>query len=64
MYETDYRGESNIADPDLMMVEPDKYDALSAPQLVGRNLPVEMLKVLYRGAAEQTLDAWYERDGS
>ncbi len=64
MYETDYRGESNIADPDLMMVEPDKYDALSAPQLVGRNLPVEMLKVLYRGAAERTLDAWYERDGS
>jgi hypothetical protein len=64
MYETDYRGESNIADPDLAMVEPDKYDALSAPQLIGRHLPEGLLKVLYRGAAEQTLDAWYERDGS
>ena len=64
MYETDYRGESNIADPDLAMVEPDGYNALSAPQLVGQHLPEDLLKVLYRGAAEQTLDAWYQRDGS
>jgi len=64
MYETDYAGESNIADPDLMMVEPDRYDALSAPELVGRSLPPEMLKALYRRAAERTLDAWYQAHGA
>lgn len=61
MWERDYDGESNIADPDLQMVEPERYDALSAPRLVGRRLPGDMLRVLYRGAAERTLDAWYER---
>lgn len=64
MWETDYDGESNIADPDLKMVEPDRHDALSAPRLVGRSLPAEMLGVLYRGAAECTLDSWYEKSVS
>lgn len=64
MWETRYDGESNIADPDLMMVEPEKYDALSAPRLVGRALPPETLEVLYRGAAERTLDAWYDAHGA
>jgi hypothetical protein len=59
MYETGYRGESNIADPDLKMVDPDRYDALSAPQLRGHELDSQRLRVLYRGACERTLDRWY-----
>ena len=59
MYETDYRGESNIADPDLAMVNPDDFGPLSAPQLQGHGFAPEMLKVLYRGACVQTLDRWY-----
>lgn len=60
MFETDYAGESNIADPDLMMVEPDKYDAMSAPALTGRSFPPEMLHVLYGGAAEATMQKWFD----
>jgi len=59
MYETGYRGESNIADPDLKMVDPDAYDELSAPQLRGHRLDTDRLGVLYRGACEGTLDRWY-----
>jgi len=61
MWETDYDGESNIADPDLAMVEPERFTEMDGPRLVGRALPGEMLDVLYRSAAEKTLDAWYER---
>lgn len=59
MFETDYRGESAIADPDLAMVEPGAYDAMSAPQIVGRSLGADRLGWLYRKAAEQTIDRWY-----
>ncbi|MFK7760244.1 MAG: hypothetical protein AB8C13_09895 [Phycisphaerales bacterium] len=59
MYETDYRGESNIADPDLKMCDPEKYDDMSAPALHGHAIDEELLKVLYRGACERTLDEWY-----
>ncbi len=59
MFETEYVGESNIADPDLMMCEPDRYDQMSAPMIRGHALDSEMLRVLYRGACEQTLDCWY-----
>jgi len=59
MLETDYRGESNIADPDLEMCDPDRYDAMSSPALHGHGLDESMLKVLYRGACEGTLDVWY-----
>ncbi len=59
MYETDYRGESNIADPDLAMCDHDRYDELSAPALHGHALSEHRLKVLYRSACEQTLDQWY-----
>ncbi|MEM7623286.1 MAG: hypothetical protein AAF235_08785 [Planctomycetota bacterium] len=60
MFETDYDGESNIADPDLALVEPDRYDAMSAPRLVGRSLPRAMLLDLYSGAFDATIGAWYE----
>lgn len=61
MWETDYEGESPIADPDLKMVEPEAHDDMSAPRLVGRSLPEGMLRTLYGGACVGTLDAWYER---
>lgn len=59
MYETGYRGESNIADPDLKMVDPDRYDELSAPALRGHGLDEARLRVLYRDACVGTLDRWY-----
>lgn len=59
MYETGYRGESNIADPDLKMVDPERYDDLSGPALRGHGLDETRLCVLYRAACEGTLDAWY-----
>lgn len=59
MYETRYRGESNIADPDLMMVDPKGHDAMSAPQLRGHGLDRERLCTLYRDACVGTLDRWY-----
>ncbi|MEM9372693.1 MAG: hypothetical protein AAGA55_03535 [Planctomycetota bacterium] len=59
MFETDYRGESPIADPDLHKVDPDRYTEMDAPVLVGRSLPGPMLEMLYRGAVERTLDVWY-----
>lgn len=55
MWETDYEGESPIADPDLMLVEPERHDAMSAPRLVGRSLPRDLLKVLYHDAAATLL---------
>ncbi len=59
MYETSYRGESNIADPDLAMVDPDGFDEMSAPALLGHQLDGEQLNTLYRGAVIKTLDEWY-----
>lgn len=62
MYETGYRGESNIADPDLMMVDPDRYDDHSAPTLRGHGLDPGLLRPFYRGACEATLDRWYRSE--
>lgn len=61
MFETSYDGESPIADPDLVMVEPERYDAMSAPRLSGKALPEDLLKVLYRGACENSLEAWWRK---
>ncbi len=59
MFETGYDGESPIADPDLAMVDPGRHDGMSAPRLVGRSLDRGMLRTLYRGAVEATIDRWY-----
>ena len=59
MYETGYRGESNIADPDLKMVDPKRFDDLSAPALHGHEIDDARLRVLYRDACVGTLDRWY-----
>ncbi len=62
MWETGYRGESNIADPDLMMVDPEGFDAMSGPALRGHGLGKDQLRMLYRGAVTGTLDRWYRGD--
>ncbi len=61
MFETNYDGESPIADPDLAMVEPDRYDEQSAPALRGHSLPSEILESIYHNAAESLVEAWLQR---
>jgi hypothetical protein len=56
LWETDERMESPVADPDLKMVEPDKFDDMSAPMLVGAKLPSGLLKSLYVDAARSLLE--------
>ncbi|MDX9912592.1 MAG: amidohydrolase family protein [Phycisphaerales bacterium] len=61
MWETDYDGASNIADPDLMMVDPDRYDAMSVPRLRGVGLArvaPDVLESLYSGAARALVERW------
>lgn len=58
MLETDYLGESPIADPDLMMVNPTTYDRMSAPLLRGLGLSRDLLTELYSGAAERLVLEW------
>jgi hypothetical protein len=55
LFETDYVGESPIADPDLHMVEPERYSPHDAPQLRGCNLPDDALDALYFEAARKLL---------
>lgn len=59
MFEREYEGPSPIADPDLAMVEPGKFDAMSSPALRGFALPEELLTVVYAGAAEGLLERWW-----
>ena len=56
LFETNYDGESPIADPDLSMVDPDRYDEMDAPQLVGKSVPQDLLRSLYHDAAHDLLD--------
>lgn len=62
MFETDYRGTSPIADPDLHMIDQDRYTPNDAPPLTGHAMPEDLLRVLYRNAAENTLMKWYQRE--
>ena len=59
MFETDYRGESPISDPDLHMIEPDRYAPDDGPQITGHAFPEDLLRTLYRGATTETLLRWY-----
>lgn len=61
MWETGYDGESNIADPDLMLVDPAAHEAMSAPRLAGKCLPAETLRTFYRDAATNLMDSWRAR---
>jgi len=58
LLETDYDGPSPIADPDLEMVDPDRFDAMSAPRLVGKRLPREILEAIYSGTATDLVLRW------
>ena len=59
LWEREHEGPSPIADPDLTMVEPDKFDEMSSPPLRGFALPHDLLKVVYAGAAEDLLERWW-----
>ncbi len=61
LWETEYEGESPIADPDLKMVEPGRYTDMSAPMLRGMGIGESMLRTLYSGAAATLLDRWWAR---
>jgi hypothetical protein len=50
--------ESPIADPDLKMVDPARFDAMSAPTLRGIGLPADLLRSLYRDTAEGLVLRW------
>lgn len=51
LFETSYEGDSPIADPDLQLVEPERYSAHDAPRLRGISLEADVLYHLYRGNA-------------
>lgn len=53
LMETSYEGPSPIADPDLAMVDPDRFSEHDAPTLAGKGLPDAMLTMLYSGAAQK-----------
>jgi hypothetical protein len=55
MLETTWQGESPIADPDLKLADPERYDAMSAPPLRGLGLNPDLLRVMYRDAALDVL---------
>ena len=55
MFETDYNAESPIADPDLAMVNPERFGPMDAPTLRGLSLPKDLLQVLYHDAAAAML---------
>lgn len=59
MFETAHDGPSNVADPDLHMVDPVRFDRLAAPRLQGLALPADLLGALYRGNAEALLGTWW-----
>jgi hypothetical protein len=59
LWETDYDGESNIADPDLMLLDPEAHDEMSAPRLVGRETPADLLRTVYHDAAADLLERWW-----
>ncbi|HRP61919.1 MAG TPA: amidohydrolase family protein [Phycisphaerales bacterium] len=56
LFETDYEGESPIADPDLAMVEPNRYTTMDAPPLRGKQLPRDLLRMIYHDAAHNLLE--------
>ncbi len=58
MFETAYDGESPIADPDLAMTDPTKYDAMSGPRLQGFKFQANLLKELYARASEGLVEKW------
>jgi hypothetical protein len=56
LLETRYVGQSPIADPDLMLLDPERYGPMDAPALIGKQLPRELLASLYFEAADSLLE--------
>ncbi|MHC5002904.1 MAG: amidohydrolase family protein [Planctomycetota bacterium] len=56
LLETRYVGPSPIADPDLSMVDPQRWGPLDAPPLIGKALPGDLLSSVYHDAAHALLD--------
>lgn len=59
LLESSYDAPSPIADPDLAMLEPERFTALSSPRLQGLALPREVLHDLYYHNAHRLIDGWY-----
>ena len=57
MWEREYEGESPIADPDLRMVDPSRFNDMDAPTLRGFALPRNLLRSLYHDAATALFSA-------
>lgn len=55
MFEHTYDGESPIVDPDLVMVEPERFSLNSAPLLRGFKLDTELLRALYHDASNKLI---------
>ncbi|MCP3905917.1 MAG: amidohydrolase family protein [Planctomycetes bacterium] len=61
LLETEHDGVSPIADPDLAMVDPDRYAEDDAPALVGKALPAQILRSVYHDAAHDLLEPYFSR---
>ena len=58
LFETDHKGPSPIADPDLHMVDPDNHSENDSPMLKGHRLPPDILQSLYHDAANNLMQTW------
>lgn len=59
MLETGYEGPSNIADTDLVMMDPDRHTPMDPAPLRGLKLDAGLLKTLYSGVHERVVDRWW-----
>jgi hypothetical protein len=48
--------QSPIADPDLNMVDPQRYAVMDSPLLAGKSVPADVLRSLYHDAAHALLE--------
>ena len=56
LWETDDQMQSPIADPDLNMVDPQRYAVMDSPLLAGQSVPADVLRSLYHDAAHALLE--------
>ena len=64
MWESAYDGPSPIADPDLAMLEPEKFGELSSPPMRGVALSEEQQIALYHTSCVDVVERWYLAHGS
>ena len=58
-FETDYRGESPISDPDLVLLDPEHHRPEDGTSFEGLSLPAEILNILYHDAARDLFEPLY-----